>query len=52
LREAMDTREFDLAVNYFPDLSTQPFFKQRLYRHSYACMPGQTTCRRPRGPRR
>lgn len=38
LREAMAAGEIDLAVGYFPDLSTQQFFKQRLYKHSYACI--------------
>jgi DNA-binding transcriptional LysR family regulator len=38
LREAMAAGEIDLAVGYFPDLGTQQFFKQRLYKHTYACI--------------
>lgn len=41
LREAMISGDIDLAVGYFPDLSTQQFFKQRLYNHSYACIARQ-----------
>lgn len=28
----------DLALGYFPELSTQTHFHQRLYRHTFACM--------------
>lgn len=38
LREAMGSGEIDLAVGYFPDLSSQQFFKQRLYKHTYSCI--------------
>lgn len=48
LREAMTAGEIDLAVGYFPDLSSQQFFKQRLYKHSYACIARRG---HPIGPR-
>ena len=38
LRTAMALGEVDLAVGYFPDLTTQQFFKQRLYTHTFACI--------------
>ncbi len=38
LPEAMEAGEVDLAMGYFPDLSAQVFFQQRLYTHTYACM--------------
>lgn len=41
LREAMAAGDIDLAVGYFPDLSTQQFFKQRLYMHTYSCIARQ-----------
>ncbi|MFL9670999.1 LysR family transcriptional regulator [Variovorax sp. AB1(2024)] len=38
LQQAMAAGEIDLALGYFPDLSAQSFFRQRLYVHTYACM--------------
>jgi DNA-binding transcriptional LysR family regulator len=38
LPPAMESGEVDLALGYFPDLSAQAFFHQRLYTHTYACM--------------
>lgn len=35
---AMAAGRVDLALGYFPDLSAQAFFHQRLYTHTYACM--------------
>lgn len=35
---AMESGAIDLALGYFPDLSAQAFFHQRLYTHTYACM--------------
>lgn len=35
---AMEAGTIDLALGYFPDLSAQAFFHQRLYTHTYACM--------------
>lgn len=38
LHEALAAREVDLAIGYFPDLSTQVHVSQRLYRHTFACL--------------
>lgn len=38
LQHAMETGQVDLALGYFPDLSSDNVFKQRLYTHTYACM--------------
>lgn len=38
LASAMTAGDIDLAIGYFPDLSSQSFFHQRLYTHTYACM--------------
>ncbi len=35
---AMESGAIDLALGFFPDLSAQAFFHQRLYTHTYACM--------------
>lgn len=38
LKSQMSEGHVDLAIGYFPDLSTQQFFKQRIYTHTYACI--------------
>ena len=38
LCEAMSNGSIDLAIGYFPDLSSAQFFKQRLYTHTFACI--------------
>lgn len=38
LQEGLETGQVDLALGYFPDLSSDSFFKQRLYVHTYACI--------------
>lgn len=38
LQEAMENGQVDIALGYFPDLSTDNVFKQRLYTHTYACI--------------
>ncbi|UUX94469.1 LysR family transcriptional regulator [Aquabacterium sp. J223] len=38
LREAMESGKVDLALGYFPDLSSGPFYQQRLLTHTYAAM--------------
>lgn len=38
LQQAMEDGRVDLALGYFPDLSSDSFFKQRLYTHTYACI--------------
>jgi DNA-binding transcriptional LysR family regulator len=38
LMPALVNGEVDLALGYFPELSTQAHFHQRLYRHTFACL--------------
>lgn len=38
LPAAMESGAIDLALGYFPDLSAQAFFHQRLFTHTFACM--------------
>jgi len=38
LRAALSEGAIDLAIGYFPDLDLQPFTRQRLYLHTYACI--------------
>ena len=38
LQEALTDGSTDLALGYFPDLSSQAFYHQRLYRHTFACI--------------
>lgn len=38
LQQEMETGRVDMALGYFPDLSSDSFFKQRLYTHTYACI--------------
>jgi DNA-binding transcriptional LysR family regulator len=48
LLHAMETGQVDLALGYFPDLSSDSIFKQRLYTHTYACIvrPGHWVLKR------
>lgn len=47
LKSALERGGIDLALGYFPDLQANPFFQQRLYTHTYACMlrPGHRALR-------
>lgn len=38
LQEAMAAGQVDLAIGYFPKITGQDFFQQRLYQHTFACL--------------
>jgi len=38
VQDVLASGEVDLALGYYPDLSTQTHMHQRLYRHTFACM--------------
>lgn len=38
LQDAMTAGQVGLAIGYFPKITGQDFFQQRLYQHTFACM--------------
>jgi DNA-binding transcriptional LysR family regulator len=38
LQQALQEGGADLALGYFPDLGSPAFYRQRLYRHTFACI--------------
>ena len=41
VQEALSNGQVDLALGYFPDLTGELFFRQRLYSHTFACIAQQ-----------
>jgi len=38
IAEGLESGEIDLTIGYFPDLTRQSFFQQRLFTHHFACL--------------
>ena len=38
IAEGLEKGEIDLTIGYFPDLTRQSFFQQRLFTHHFACL--------------
>jgi len=38
IAEGLEKGEIDLTIGYFPDLTQQSFFQQRLFTHHFACL--------------
>ena len=38
VQQALSSGQVDLALGYFPDLTGELFFRQRLYAHTFACI--------------
>ncbi len=38
LAQGLESGEIDLAIGYFPDLTKNSFFQQRLFTHHFACL--------------
>jgi DNA-binding transcriptional LysR family regulator len=38
IAEGLEKGDIDLAIGYFPDLTRQAFFQQRLFTHHFACL--------------
>jgi DNA-binding transcriptional LysR family regulator len=41
IQQALSNGQVDLAIGYFPDLTGDLFFRQRLYSHTFACIVQQ-----------